>query len=55
MVWKGEPKAAEPVWDRGGTAVIRGRMLGSTIHPIPQPLRFIPHAQDYGNPGSRFV
>lgn len=44
MPWKVEPKAAEPVRDRGGTDVARGRMLGSATHPIPQGLLFIPRA-----------
>lgn len=41
MLWKAEATAAQPVWDRAGTAVVRGRMLGSATHPIPQPRPFI--------------
>lgn len=41
MLWEAEATAAQLVWDRGGTAVARGRMLGLATHPMPQPLPFI--------------
>lgn len=37
MLWEAEATAAQLVWDRGGTAVARGRMLGLATHPMPQP------------------
>lgn len=55
MPRKVEPEAAEPVRDRGGTAVARGRMLGSATLPIPQPLPFVPRVYDGGIPGCRFI